>query len=312
MNRIILLFLTGILILPLITFSQSNRWKRNRYEAVAGVGVTSFMGDLGGGADASHFISDFNFTAQRPLLNIGFRYKVLEPLNIKASLSYGWVSADDAKADDKYRKDRNLSFRSPIVEFGLLAEYSIIKEPVSHRYSLRKARKFTLKSLAINTYLFTGIAGFWFNPKGLDNGIGGTGEWLALQPLGTEGQGLMEGREKYSRIQLAIPFGIGIKYPITRDISLGLEFGARYTFTDYIDDVSTTFIDNAWLASVDPIAARMADKSIQTNDDTDPNPNVTYSAGEQRGESKYNDFYMFSMVTVAYKLRTGRNGLPKF
>jgi hypothetical protein len=312
MKRINVLFLTVILILPLITFSQSSRWKRNRYEAVAGIGLTSFMGDLGGGAEASHFISDFNFTAQRPLLNVGFRYKVLEPLCVKASLSYGWVSSNDAKSSDKYRLDRNLSFRSPIVEFGTVVEYSIIKEPVSHRYSLRKGRKFSLKSLAINTYVFTGIAGFWFNPKGLDDGPGGTGKWVALQPLGTEGQGLMEGRKKYSRISLAIPMGIGIKYPITRDISIGLEFGARYTFTDYIDDVSTTYIDNPWLASVDPLAARMADKSIQTNDDTDPNPNVINGGGDIRGSSKYNDFYMFSLVTVAYKLRTGRNGLPKF
>ena len=294
----------GSILLPTLLFSQSSRWKRTRYELIAGVGATSFMGDLGGGDEASHFVSDFNFTSQRPLLSAGLRYKVLEPLAVKGAVSYGWVSGSDEKSKNIYRLNRNLSFRSPIVELAGQVEYSIIKEPVSHRYSLRRRKKFSLQSLQVNTYLFAGIAGFWFNPKSLDDGPGGTGKWVALQPLGTEGQGLMEGREKYSRIQLAIPLGIGIKYNLTRQISLGVEFGARYTFTDYIDDVSTTYIDNKWLASKDPLAARMADKS-------DPLVLIN-GAGDQRGEAKYNDFYMFSLVTVAYKLQTGRNGLPKF
>jgi hypothetical protein len=304
MKKITLLILTGSILLPTLLFSQSSRWKRTRYELVAGVGATSFMGDLGGGDKASHFVSDFNFTSQRPLLSAGLRYKILEPLAAKGTISYGWVSGSDEKSDNIYRLNRNLSFRSPIVEFATQVEFSIIKEPVSHRYSLRRRKKFSLQSLQVNTYLFVGVAGFWFNPKGIDDGPGGTGEWVALQPLGTEGQGLMEGREKYSRIQLAIPLGIGMKYNITRQISLGVEFGARYTFTDYIDDVSTTYIDNKWLASKDAMAARMADKS-------DPLVLIN-GTGDQRGEAKYNDFYMFSLITVAYKLQTGRNGLPKF
>lgn len=312
MRKITLLLLTGSIILPTLVFSQSSRWKRTRYEIVGGVGITAFMGDLGGGNNASHFISDFNFTSQRPLLSAGIRYKVLEPLAVKGTFSYGLLSADDAKSSNIYRQDRNLSFRSSIYEFATQLEFSIIKEPVSHRYSLRRRKKFSLKSLQVNTYLFAGIAGFYFNPKGLDDGPEGTNKWVALQPLGTEGQGLMEGRDKYSRIQLAIPLGIGIKYNISRQISMGVEFGARYTFTDYIDDVSTTYIDNSWLANNDATAARMADKSPWSENPLPSKDGINYDAGGQRGESKYNDFYMFSLVTVAYKLKTGRNGLPKF
>jgi hypothetical protein len=223
------------------------------------------------------------------------------------------LSGSDTKAKDIYRKDRNLSFRSPILEVSAQLEYSIIPEPVNFRYNLKRGRGFSFRSLlSINTYVFAGVAGFYFNPKAKDDGVGGTGKWVALQPLGTEGQGLMEGRDKYSRFQLAIPFGFGLKYGVTRSMSIGLEYGARWTFTDYIDDVSTTYVDNNWLASKNPQAARMADKSIRTDDDSDPRPNVRYAAGDQRGESKYNDYYMFTMITVTYKLRTGRNGLPKF
>ena len=313
MRKLILLLICLIVLLPAILNAQANRWKRTRYEIVAGIGSTAFMGDLGGGSGNSHFISDFDFTSQRYLLTAGIRYKILQPVAVKAALTYGMLSGSDEKAKDVYRLDRNLSFRSPIIEFSAQLEYSIIPEPTTQRYSSRRNRKFTFRSLLnINTYVFAGVSGFYFNPKGKDDGPGGTGKWVALQPLGTEGQGLMEGRKKYSRVSVAIPFGFGIKYAISRQISLGLEYGARWTFTDYIDDVSSTYVDNAWLASKDPLAARMADKSIQTNDDSDPRPNVQYMPGDQRGESKYNDYYMFTIISVTYKLKTGKNGLPKF
>ena len=312
MKKITLLLLTGSILLPTILFSQSKRWKRTRYEAVGGIGVSAFMGDLGGGDNASHFVGDFNFTSQRMILSGGLRYKIYETLAVKSTISYGWLSADDSKSSNVYRLDRNLSFKSQIIELAVQAEYSIIKEPAYHRYSLRRRKKFSLKNFKVNTYLFAGIAGFYFNPKGYDDGPEGTNKWVKLQPLGTEGQGTMEGREKYSRIQMSFPFGIGIKHNLTRQLSIGIEFGARYTLTDYLDDVSTSYIDNAWLAKNDPLAARMADKSPWSENPLPDKEGVHYNPGGQRGESKYNDFYFFTFATVAYKLKTGRNGLPKF
>lgn len=298
-------FLIFVVILPMTTMSQSTRWKRTRYEMVGGLGATGFMGELGGGKNSSHFISDFDFTSQRYVVNVGMRYKFLERVAGKATLSFGHIYGHDKKAINEFRKIRNLSFRSPLLELAVVGEYSIIKEKQSarYRYKRRRGRKFSFKNININTYLFAGVAGFWFNPRGKDDGPGGTGKWVSLQPLGTEGQGLVEGRKKYSRVHVAIPFGIGFKYNITSEISIGLEYGARWTFTDYIDDVSSTYVDNKWLAQKSELAARMADKS---------GDEVTFGPGDQRGETKYNDYYMFSLITVSYKLRTGRNGLPKF
>lgn len=305
MNKTIVFFIL-IIAIPFSSFSQSTKWKRTRYEVVGGLGATGFMGELGGGKGSSHFITDFDFTSQRFVISAGMRYKFLERLAGKATLSFGHVYGHDKKALNDFRKQRNLSFRSPLLELAVQGEYSIIKEPLSARYRFkrRRGKKFSFKSLLnINTYVFAGVAGFWFNPRGKDDGPGGSGKWVSLQPLGTEGQGLMEGREKYSRIQVAIPFGIGFKYNINKEWSVGLEYGARWTFTDYMDDVSSTYVDNKWLAQKDELAARMADKS---GDD------VKFVAGNQRGETKYDDYYMFSLITVSYKLRTGRNGLPKF
>ena len=274
--------------------------------------MSTFVGELGGkDAGSGHFLSDYDFTSQRVMGQIGMRYKILNPLAVKGTLSYAWLSGSDAKTEEVYRRDRNLSFRTNLWELGVQLEYSIIPEPINYRSTRR--RKFTWRSLLnINTYVFAGVSGFYFNPKAKDDGEGGTGKWVALRKLGTEGQGLMEGRKKYRRIAMAFPFGVGFKYPLSRELGIGLEFGPRYTTTDYIDDVSRSYVDNEWLARNNPQAARMADRSIKTNDDSDPLPYVKYGPGDQRGEAKFNDFYMFTVVSVSYKLKTGRSGLPKF
>ena len=291
----------------MITFSQSRRWKRTRYEAIAATGVTSFMGELGGSdKDGSDYFRDFEISSSRPLLSVGMRYKIFEPLAVRAGLSYGLLHGDDKKTENIYRNPRNLHFRSPIIEFATQLEYSLIKEKIGHRYNLRRSKKFSLQALKVNTYVFAGLAGFYFNPKAKDIGEGGDGEWHALQPLGTEGQGLIPTREKYKRVQVAVPIGIGFKYGITRTISIGLEYGLRYTFTDYIDDVSTTYVDPAVFGD-NELAIRLADPSITGVDI----PNVS-GVNQQRGSSKNDDLYMFTFISINYKLNTGRNGLPKF
>ncbi len=306
-KHVSLLFLF-IFTLSISSIAQNNRWKRTRYEIVGGIGVTGFMGDLGGGKVDAKYLGDFDFGAQRPLLQVGMRYKLYERIAVKSTLSYGWVSGFDNKSQNEYNLNRNLSFYSPIVELAGQLEYSITKEPVNHRYNLRRGRKFSLRNIKLNTYVFGGISGFYFNPKGKDPV---TGDWVALQPLGTEGQGLMEGREKYSRISMAFPFGLGAKYNLTRSWTIGVELGARYTLTDYIDDVSTSYVDNDWLERErGEVAARLADPSAWSENPLEGF--LGYGAGDQRGNPKFNDFYMFSLVTVTYKLRTGRNGLPKF
>jgi hypothetical protein len=312
MRRLFAVFILFLIMIPDYTNAQANRWKRTRYELLGGLGVSTFVGELGGrNSGNGHFMSDYDFTSQRFVVQGGMRYKILNPLAVKGAISYAMLSGSDKKTDETYRLDRNLSFRTNLWELGVQLEYSIIPEPINYRS--RRRRKFTWRSLLnINTYVFAGVSMFYYNPKAKDDGEEGSGKWVALQKLGTEGQGLMEGRKKYSRIAMGFPFGVGFKYQITRDMCVGLEFGPRYTTTDYIDDVSRSYIDTEWLARNNPQAARMSDRSIQTNDDKDPLPNVKYGPGDQRGEPKYNDFYMFTVATVTYKLKTGRNGLPKF
>ncbi|HOU98114.1 MAG TPA: DUF6089 family protein [Bacteroidales bacterium] len=297
----------GVIILILcfitsnLTFSQSSsRWKRMRYEVFYGLGATNFLGELGGAdREGTNFVRDLEFSMTRPLLNLGVRYRITETVATKTMLSYGWLRGDDKLTNEMFRHYRNLAFRSPIAEFSNQFEYSIIREKQGHRYNLRRVRG--LKGFKTNTYFFVGVGVIYFNPKNKYNG-----KWYALQPLGTEGQGLVPTRKKYSRISMCIPYGIGFKYGLNRRLNVGLEFGVRKTFSDYIDDVSTTYFDNQMIREAHgDVAAYLADPS----DGTHPNWTAAY---QQRGDAKDKDSYMFLILNFTYKLYTTRGGLPKF
>lgn len=297
----LILIVVAVLFASNVEAQYSTRWKRYRYEVVYGIGATNFLGELGGAnKEGTNFLRDFEFSMTRPALTVGIRYKVLEKLSTKVALSYGVLRGDDKTTKEAYRQNRNLNFYAHLIEFSGQFEYSLIREKIGHRYNLRRVRG--LKGFKLNTYIFAGVGGFWFNPYGKHPQ---TGEWVALQPLGTEGQGMVGSREKYSRLQLAIPFGIGFKYGLDRVWSIGIELGARKTFTDYIDDVSTTYYDNDKLAASNPLSAEMADPSFGVY------PGQT-DANQQRGDPSDYDSYMFLMITLNYKLKTTRKGLPKF
>lgn len=272
-----------------------------RYEVYYGVGATNFLGELGGANQiGTNFVRDLEFKMTRPLLNLGIRYRITETISNKTMLSYGWLKGDDKSTTEMFRANRNLNFKANLAEFSTQFEYSIIREKQGHRYNLRRVRG--IKGFKTNTYFFLGIGGFFYNPKGQH--VDGT--WHSLQPLGTEGQGIVPTRKKYSRFSVCIPYGIGFKYGLNRRWNIGLEYGIRKTFTDYIDDVSTTYFDNQLIMEHSgAIAADLADPSPGTN------PNWT-AAYQQRGDAKDKDTYMFMMINVTVKLYTTRQGMPKF
>ncbi|MBU0764596.1 MAG: outer membrane beta-barrel protein [Bacteroidetes bacterium] len=287
---------------------RSARWKRTRYELCYGIGATNLLGELGGADQiGTDYVKDLEFAMSRPLGQIGLRYKILENVAVKGAFTAGMLKGDDKTTLEYHRNNRNLHFRSMIYEFGLQLEYSIIREKEGHRYRLRKVRG--IKGYLTNTYFFAGIGGFYFNPKAKWDAVGGDGKWHALQPIGTEGQGMVPTRKKYSRLQVCIPVGFGFKYGLNRRWTVGLEYGLRKTFTDYIDDVSSTYYDNDLLRQAKgDMAADLADPSLSRQSEiynmTGPN--------QQRGDSKDKDAYMFLVLSFTYKMKTARNGMPKF
>ena len=145
-------------------------------------------------------------------------------------------------------------------------------------------------------YLYAGVAGFYFNPKAQFKG-----QWVELQPLGTEGQGLpteaYTQRKKYNRYQVAIPFGFGFKFSFSKHISVALELGARKTFTDYIDDVSLDYVSSELLEKHNGnLAAELSNRTYTLEGDQ-----VDLS-GSNRGSLKGADWYFVSGFSLSYTI----------
>lgn len=309
MNKKIV-FLLLILLIPLLSSSQ--RWKRVRYEFSFGLGASNFLGELGGANQiGTDYFRDLEISMTRLVVSVGLRYKLDKWLAGKACLTYARISGDDKLTTEESRNYRNLSFRSPIIEFAVQIEPSIIKEQAGHRYRLKgvKGRKWKM----VNTYPFIGIAVFYFNPKAKYQN-----KWHSLRPLSTEGQGFFPTREKYSLIQISIPVGIGFKYGFSRMWGISLEYGIRKTFTDYIDDVSTTYISpNYFTTEFDEkksnLATALANRGDNDKGADGSSPEKT-APGQQRGDPSDKDSYMFAIFSLNYKFKwkKRRRSRPKF
>ncbi|MCB0430286.1 MAG: hypothetical protein H6585_14140 [Flavobacteriales bacterium] len=289
-----------LLLFPILVNAQ--RWKRYRYEGVVGVGVSNFLGELGGANQVgTDYFRDLELSTTRPAIMVGVRYKLNLFTALRTTFTYAGVAGNDNLTTEPVRSNRNLHFKSPIYEFSSQFEFSWMKDRAGHRYRLKGVRGQT--HIEIYTYGFVGLGVFHYNPKAkwdVD------GAWHSLQPLHTEGQDISSTRVPYSRFSVAVPIGMGGRYALGRNASVGLEFGIRKTFTDYIDDVSTTYYNNDAIRSAGgDVAGDLADPSKGKE------PNWT-AAGQQRGDPTDKDAYMFAILSFNYKLRTTRGNLPKF
>jgi opacity protein-like surface antigen len=259
------------------------------------------MGELGGANDIGSSgiagFKDLEFKLTRPSIAVGYRYYLSPKFAVKGDLTYARLNGDDALTEERFRSNRNLHFRSAAIDLSARIEFYPLSEYFGHLYRNNgihggKVRK-------ISPYVFVGVGGFWFNPKAKYND-----EWVALRPLTTEGV-------EYKKIAVSMPFGAGLKYALSNKISIGLEFCLRYTSTDYIDDVSTTYIDKSNADAMEQYLANPTTGEIPVytdgtyvNDPTAP--------GAQRGDPNNNDSFLLTMISFNYKFLKGRRNLPKY
>jgi hypothetical protein len=302
MKKVYILLLSAVILVPCIANAQryKQRWKAYRSEINVGAGVTNFLGELGGADQiGTDYFKDLELSQTRLAISAGLRYKLSQIFALNTHITYGKIAGDDALTKEFFRNYRNLNFKSNIWELNSNFEFAFIKEQVGHSYRLRGVRG--KRGFEMSAYGFVGVGLFYFNPKGEIDG-----EWVELRNLSTEGQGLSSTRKKYSNVQFAIPIGIGFKYSFDRRWGVGLEYGIRKTFTDYIDDASKTYYDkNSLFIEKGALSAAMADKSDGEF------PYIT-SVGQQRGDPRDKDSYMFAIISITYKLRTGRSSYPTF
>lgn len=257
-----MIFRKALLTICLFVFSL-NLARSQDIEAGILVGASNYGGDL---------VADrINFGETQPAAGLLFRYYFSPKINLKASLSYARVSGDDENYNDiAFREKRNLSFKSNIFEASIQGEYNILPF-----ISNTKEYNWT-------PYVFGGVALYRFNPK-----ADFQGSTVNLADFTTEG-------EDYSLTQLAIPFGVGIKYSIGNRWNIGFEIGARKLFTDYLDDVSDEYVQ------LSGQAADIADRS----EELDQFSQEQFSPGDARGNPANKDWYGIAGFTITKTFRS--------
>ncbi len=299
----LLLVLLGCLATSPLTaqyFRQSSYWKTHRKELDFGFGMSNFLGELGGRNQiGSPFLWDLELSQTRPAASIGYRYYIARQQALHGRVTYGVLAGNDNLTSEEFRNNRNLSFKSDVVEFALMYEFHLYREELGHIYDLRGVKG--QKPTRVGFYVFAGIGGFYFDPRAQYNNA-----WVRLKPLGTEGQGLPGGAEEYSNIGLCIPMGVGLRKAINKTISIGLNLQYTKTFTDYIDDVSGNYFDNeALLAANGPVGAFLADPSLDLIEGQT-------KAGQQRGDPDDMDAFLFLKFHAHVKITKYRSGSKKY
>lgn len=221
-------------------------------------------------------------------IGITANYELRDQIIIRGGFTYSVVGGADRYSEQADLVSRNLNFETSIYEFSAIGEY-YFNNLYERRYS---------------PYLFAGLAVYHFNPYTFN----GSDTKIYLKPLSTEGQGLpgYPDRQPYALTQLAIPFGGGLKFVITDNLRIGLEVGLRKTFTDYLDDVSSTYADpNDLLAAKGQLAVDLSYRGDEL-----PGGNPLYPAkGAIRGGEKKKDMYYFTGIHLTYRLGGKGGGL---
>jgi opacity protein-like surface antigen len=221
------------------------------------------------------------------VIGVTVNYELMDQFIIRGGFNYSIVGGADRFSKNDSLRARNLAFETKITEFSLVGEYYF----------------FNLYDQKFSPYLFAGLAVYHFNPYAYN----GNKEKIFLQPLSTEGEGLSQypDRKPYALTQPAIPLGGGVKYAITDNLRIGLELGMRKLFTDYLDDVSKTYVDpNDLLAAKGQLAVDMSYRGDEL-----PGGNPSYpSKGAQRGGANHKDWYYFLGLHLTYRLGSGEGG----
>jgi len=290
----ILFFCCILFLFPFSGYSQADLYHTlNRDEFTGALGLSQFLGDLGGSPDVgTHFLKDFNPGAIRYGGFIGYRKRLGRTWSAKGILTIARLYGNDKLSSNPYRFNRNQNFRTMIYEPSVQLEYHFYQyDQPGHRYKIRHAHGF--KTFTLDAYVFGGLGAFYFNPQGQ---LGGAGSWVNLRPLSTEGEGLPGGPKSYSQIAISVPFGIGAKYLIDPQWSIGLEFSTRlWTSSDYIDDTHGNYFDPGEIAHYKGNIAAQFSHPVKG---LIPGQDIPTT---ERGDPTHSDSYMFMFFTVNYR-----------
>lgn len=232
------------------------------------VGLSNYYGDL-----QPKLFPNYGYN---PMVGIVYKYFMSPHVGLRASVCYTNLEGADSLSPIAADRARNLSFGTHLLEGSGILEINILPVDILRR--------------KVTPYVFGGLSVFYFDPYAYD----ALGNKIYLRPLSTEGEGLpmYPDRKQYSLVNLAFPFGGGFKFFIGQRIMLTAEMGFRYTNTDYLDDVSKSYVNPDTLQKYKgKLARQMADRGIHPAYDY-------HKYGDQRGDPTSNDWYWWGNVTA--------------
>ncbi|NMM49795.1 hypothetical protein [Marinigracilibium pacificum] len=217
--------------------------RRFQYTTIdIGVGAMNYFGDIT--PTSSRLSTDLKYT--RPSFSLFVSRRMGQRFQPSVFFTFGTLRGDDFESADpyddngQYRYVRNLSFRNRIYQVGVRSDVFLYSN--NGTYITRNDW---------NPYVFVGVSAIFHNPQGrvpeqdsFGKSYPQSGEWIDLEPLGTEGQySSAYDVDTYSKTIISVPFGIGATFKLSNAVNIAVEFEYNWLFTDYIDDVSGYYVD---------------------------------------------------------------------
>lgn len=250
------------------------------------------QGEIGLAVGAAHYFGDLNTRAaiNRPKFSAGafFIKQFNNYIGLKIAGNYARVGYSDTYSKNTTQKRRNLSFNSNIWELSASGNFNFFKYMPG------------IEGYNYTPYVSLGAGVFSYDPFAYLNGVK-----YDLRPLGTEGQGTTQypNRKQYSTMAVCFPIAVGFKWALNENMNAFAEVGYRFTTTDYLDDVSTTYAGpDAFppLPSGEPSTAYLLqDRSYETGDRIG-------IKDRQRGNSQQKDAYILVQFGVSFNLTSYR------
>lgn len=262
-----------ITFLPFYAHSQEF-YTSSEYGIMAG--ASTYFGDLN---------PNYGMKSIKPAVGAFYRYALNPYIAVRAMANYTKVGYDDQYSKNEFQKLRNLNFKSDILEAAVMAEFNFFwfatGEP-KHRFT---------------PYLAGGIGIFYYEPYTYLDGTR-----YNLRKLGTEGQNTPDYQDrKYKPYSLCFPVGAGIKYWVSPGLNVGLEIINRFTLTDYMDDVSNSYVGDKLFGtnpSFQSVASILQDRSLLNEGQK------LGREGKQRGDNSTKDQYLMIQVSLSLQLKT--------
>lgn len=256
--------------------------------AIGGVfGLSNYLGDIGNGiGEGRPFIRDLQPQETRTTVGVYALNRMDRRWGVRYGLQYVGIAGDDIHTNAGPRRARNLHFRNNLIEASVRSEgYLHLNQAFQSGFNIPVF------------YGFIGLAGFYSNPQAreINTALNVVGVWHNLRPETTEGV-------RYSPLGVAIPWGIGAQWRLQDGWQLGAEFCYRFTFTDYLDDISTTYSDSEYSSRATEASVAAAGEGAGELTDHVYNP----LAPNRRGNPENKDGYFSLQLTFSKASLRGR------